>query len=54
MSRKHNPMIAYTPMSFTELCETFHVTDDERDRLAWHLATLRAKATYDALKGRKP
>lgn len=37
-------------MSFNELCEQFHVNPIERDALAWHLATHRARRTYDALR----
>lgn len=41
-------------MSFDELCRSFRVTADERERLAWHLAQFRAHKTYLELKEPKP
>jgi hypothetical protein len=35
-------------MTFNELVAG--CTPDEREQLAWHLAQLRARATYEALK----
>lgn len=36
------------PMTFEELVAG--CTDDEREQLAWHLAQLRARKTYEALR----
>lgn len=36
------------PMTFDELVKG--CTDDEREQLAWHLAQLRARRTYEALR----
>lgn len=37
-------------MNFAEL--TSHCTPDEVDALAWQLATIRARATWEALRSR--
>lgn len=39
-----------TPMTFAEL--TNHCTPAEVDALAWQLATMRARATWEALRSR--
>jgi hypothetical protein len=38
-------------MTFAEL--TSHCTPDEVDALAWQLANIRARATWEALRSRK-
>jgi len=37
-------------MGFEELCQEYRVTPTERDQLAWHLATLRMRRTYETLR----
>lgn len=42
----------YATMTFNELVAG--CTADEREQLAWHLAQMRARKTYEALKAAKP
>lgn len=41
-------------MTFNALCEQLRATPAEREKLAWHLAMLRAKKTYEVLREPKP
>lgn len=36
--------------NFDHLCTASKCTPAERDKLAWHLATYRARRTYEELK----
>lgn len=36
--------------SFNRLCQELRVTPAEREKLAWHLATVRARETYHRLR----
>lgn len=37
-------------MTFNDLCADVKASADEREKLAWHLAMLRAKQTYERLR----
>lgn len=37
-------------MTFDEFCKREKADPFERDKLAWHLAMLRARALYEALR----
>ena len=50
MGKKIWPEPDRAPMTFDELCLTFRVTEQERDRLAWHLGTIRMRNTYERLR----
>lgn len=39
--------------TFEQLCASAQCTPEERDRLAWHLAAIRQRATYEGLRTEK-
>jgi len=50
MTRETSATSSSPSMTFDRLCEQVRATREEREKLAWHLAMLRAKQTYELLR----